>query len=282
MFTGERARNISGVDRTRRYYADSPTYLTGPFGGACHFGYTPDGKAFDLKAGLRAMENMLGQSLGLPPGSTVVDAGCGFGRVAATLSGEFGLNIIGIDLIFERLSEARRYTRCNRAEKVRLLNGNYGAIPLPGSSVDGIFTMETLVHADPLEQALGEFLRVLKPGGRLTLFEYSVPDRKTLDPLRKLITDFFVRRTGMASIERFTHGAFPDLLQDSGFENVHVTDISPHVWPTWQWMFQGAVRRSPDVLRGQIQDRTNWAASLLIWPYRNFLGYNIVTANKPA
>lgn len=269
------------VRQVRNYYRNSPGYLEGPLEGTCHFGYTPDGQVFELNSDLRAMEAKLGQSLALPAGSTVVDAGCGFGRVATTLSKQFGFNIIGTDIIPERLSEAKQHANANGAEKVNLLNGNYCAIPIPESSVDGVFTMETLVHADPLEKALSEFWRVLKPGGRLTLFEYSVPDRETLDPLRKLITDVFVKRTAMASIERFTYDAFPGLLQSAGFENVGVEDISHNVWPTWQWMFQQGVRRAPDVLRGQIKDKTNWAASLLIWPYRNFLAYNVVTANKP-
>ena len=38
---------------------------------------------------------------------------------------------------------------------------------------DGIYTMETLVHStDPLE-VLKEFLRILKPGGRIALNEYD-------------------------------------------------------------------------------------------------------------
>jgi ubiquinone/menaquinone biosynthesis C-methylase UbiE len=270
------------VNQVRTYYGDSPGYLDGPLKGTCHFGYTPQGQEFELRSALSAMETRLGQALALPHGSTVIDAGCGFGRVATTLSGQFGLNVIGADLMSERLHEAYRYAKAHGVlEKVNLLNVNYCAIPVQESSIDGIFTMETLVHADPLEAALSEFWRVLKPGGRLTLFEYSVPDRKTLDPLRKRITDIFVQHTGMASIERFTHGAFPDLLQNAGFENVQVEEVSRNVWPTWRWMFWRAIHDLPKLLDRQTKDSTNLIASLLIYPYRRFLGYNIVTANKP-
>jgi len=274
----------STADMVGRYYRNSPGYLDGSFKGTCHFGFTPEGQEFELGSALRAMEMRLGEALALPPGSTVLDAGCGFGRVATTLNKEFGLKITGIDLLYERLTEAKRYTGNHGVSaEVNLLNGNYCTIPLPESSVDGIFTMETLVHADPLESALNEFRRILKPGGHLALFEYTVPDRTTLDPLRKCITDIFVQRIAMASVERFTPGAFPGILQKAGFENIQVEDISRNVWPTWRWMFCTGIKWLPKMLKGQIiEDKTNWTAALLIWPYRHFLGYSVVTANKPS
>ena len=272
------------VKQITQYYHNSPEYLTGPLNGTCHFGYTPQGQRFELRSALHSMEILLGEKLALPPGSRVLDAGCGFGRVAKTLSSDpFNLDIVGIDLMSERLRETFRYSSVHRvSEKVWLINGNYCTLPLGDATVSGVYTMETLVHADPLEVALGEFWRVLEPGGWLVLFEYSVPDRASLDPVRKKVTDNMVRRTGMASIERFTHDAFPSLLQKANFENITVTDISRNVWPTWRWLFWQAIRESwPSILRGEFLTNTNLAGSLLIWPYRHFLGYKVVTANKP-
>ncbi len=186
---------INTADRIIKYYAGSPDYLKGPWAGTCHFGYTPIGEPFKLSTALSSMETLLGQRLALPSGSVVLDAGCGFGRVATTMASEpFNLNVVGIDLVSERLDEASRYTKAHGvSEKVKLINGSYCTLPLRDSSVSGIFTMETLVHADPLEAALGEFRRVLKPGGRLVLVEYSVPPRESLDPLRRWVTDIMVQ-----------------------------------------------------------------------------------------
>lgn len=276
---------ISPADQTVRYYVESPSYLTGPLGGTCHFGYTPLGQRFELGSDLRSMETLLGRTLALLSGSVVLDAGCGYGRVATTLASEqFGLNIIGIDLIPERLKEARRYAETSGVSaRVNLINGNYCALPLNDCSVSAVFTMETLVHANPLEAALSEFWRVLKPGGWLVLFEYSVPERASLDPLRKALTENIVLRTGMASLERFTHGCFPALLHGAHFEDVKVKDISRNIWPTWHWLFWRAIRENwSTILRGRFMQHPNLAGSLLIWPYRHQLGYNIVTAIKPA
>lgn len=275
---------LSTAERTVDYYRKSLSYLIGPFRGTCHFGYTPQGQRFKLESDLHSMETLLGQKLAVPSGSVVLDAGCGYGRVATTLASEHGFNVIGIDLIPERLKEASRYANTQGVStRVKLLNGNYCTLPFKDSTFSAVFTMETLVHADPLEAALGEFWRVLKPGGRLVLFEYSVPDRASVDPLRQRLAENIARRTGMASIERFTHGGFPAILHGVHFEDVTVEDISRNVWPTWHWLFWRAIRDNwVTILRGRVMQHPNLAGSLLIWPHRHHLGYKIVTAIKPA
>lgn len=288
--------NLNGIttdrgtaDQVVDYYQNSQSYLHGPLQGTCHFGYSDPEEIrtrhgdFELLTALHAMETLLGNKLGLEPDSTVVDAGCGYGRVATTMAEEFGLRVIGADLTPVRLVEARRFTREHGlAGRVGVVNANYAQLPLPDASVDGLYTMETLVHADQLEPTLAEFRRVLRPGGRLALMEYSVPDRDSLDVVRRKITDTMVRRTGMASIGRFTHGSFPDHLENAGFENVEVDEISRNVWPTWKWLFWRSIRRDiPRVLSGKGEVNTNLLGALSIWPYRNQLGYNVVTANKP-
>ncbi|MFI1703080.1 class I SAM-dependent methyltransferase [Streptomyces griseoruber] len=278
-----RKHQTSASGRTGRYYRSSQEYLSGDFSGACHFGYTPPGQPFHLETALRAMEQELGKALALPHDSLVLDAGCGYGRVAATLADSpFCLNVVGVDLVPERLAEAHRYIESRGvSHRVELLNANYCFLPIEDGTVSAVFTMETLVHADPLEKALAEFWRVLKPGGRLVLFEYCVPSRDSVDPLRQWIAGKIAYHTGMASIERFTHDSFPILLGGANFENLTVSDIGPCVWPTWRWLFRRALC---EYWAAALCGRFNWsnlAGALMIWPNRRRLGYKIVTATKP-
>lgn len=276
------------ADRVVAYYRRS-RYLESELQGTGHFGYTQEGEPFKLYSALRKMEHLLGEELALPPGSTVLDAGCGYGRVAATLAGpDFGLNIIGIDLVPERIEEARRYTQERGvADRVELMQGDYTSLPLEDSSVDGVFTMETLVHADPLERALSEFWRVLKPGGKLVIFDYSAPDYKSLDPIRKKITDTIVDRAGLVNMMHFSHDAYPRILAEAKFTDINVRDVSKNVWPMWGWLFRRAIRQNgfslvPEALSGKLAERPNVASSLLIWPYRYQLGYMVASAVKPS
>ncbi len=267
------------------YYDSAPRYLSGPLEGTCHFAFTADGKEFDLKQDLLAMENLLAEKLDLEPGSLVFDGGCGYGRVAKTLAETRGLKVIGGDLNLARLVEANRFVHeKGQSDKVSVARADYCHIPLKDESVHGAYTMETLVHADPLESALSEFKRILKPGGKLVLFEYSAPRRDTLDPVRGYFTDMMNRRTGMASMDRFHHGAFEGILKDAGFVNIKADEISKNVYPNWKWFFERALSPSvwlETIKNGNQGDLTNLMACLMIYTYRSQIGYNVVSAEKP-
>jgi hypothetical protein len=90
----------------------------------------------------------------------------------------------------------------------------------------------------------------------------------------------------MASLERFTHGSFPSHLEAAGFTDVDAREVSHNVWPTWHYLYNLAIRENKanllsKTLRGTLMYNPNLIASLMIWPHRKRLGYNIVTCTKP-
>jgi cyclopropane fatty-acyl-phospholipid synthase-like methyltransferase len=77
-------------------------------GGTKHFGYYPEGGGrLSMTTAMRRMEDKLGQTLALPPGARVLDAGCGEGDVAVRLGTRFGLEVDGVDLLEANLRRAR-------------------------------------------------------------------------------------------------------------------------------------------------------------------------------
>jgi ubiquinone/menaquinone biosynthesis C-methylase UbiE len=221
------------------------------------------------------MERQLGKTLDLPIGSMVLDAGCGFGLVADTLATESGLNVVGIDLAHNRLDKAKELV----GSGVSLTEADYHHLPFPNNIFDGVFTMETLVNAKPYEKVLTEFWRVLKPGGRLVLHEYSIPPLSTVPRLVRSMAERVIERTAMHSLPRFTHGAFPDLLAEAGFVNIKVEDISKNVYPTWRYLWFDALKGNLyRVLHGSF----SFPGATFIYPARHHLGYNVCAANKPA
>jgi arsenite methyltransferase len=98
------------------------------------------------------------------PGDTLLDVGCGDGLV--------GLGALerGADVIFSDVSDAClddcRAIAGGSARYVRA-----GATDLGDLEADVVTTRSVLIYVGEKQQAFDEFFRVLRPGGRLSIFE---------------------------------------------------------------------------------------------------------------
>ena len=60
-----------------------------------------------------------------------------------------------------------------RARGLRVVQGSLTDVPLPSASVDLVYSFKVLAHVEPIEQALAELARVVRPGGHLLLEFYN-------------------------------------------------------------------------------------------------------------
>jgi ubiquinone/menaquinone biosynthesis C-methylase UbiE len=107
-----------------------------------------------------------------------------------------------------RMIEATRKRLAERGLRAELLRGDAHAMPFPDDSFDCLVNTDAFtLYVDPVK-AMGEFYRVLKPGGRLVLLEYNYPkDRNWLG--MKLMT--LPKLLGMPFRD------FDELLRGAGF-----------------------------------------------------------------
>jgi len=98
------------------------------------------------------------------PGDTVLDVGCGDGRIAERLIAA-GARVTGLDVAEEALRRMR--ARCPQASTV--IAGEYGGWQLEDASFDVVWCGETLEHVPDTLSVLAEMHRVLRPGGRLAV-----------------------------------------------------------------------------------------------------------------
>ncbi|MFC8175093.1 class I SAM-dependent methyltransferase [Streptomyces sp. NPDC057325] len=109
--------------------------------------------------------------LGLRPGGSVLDAGCGTGRALPPLRAAVGPSgtVVGVDLTPEMLERAVRAGR-GGADGGALLLADVGRLPVRDGALDAVFGAGLVSHlADPAA-GLRELARVVRPGGRLALF----------------------------------------------------------------------------------------------------------------
>jgi SAM-dependent methyltransferase len=268
----------------RRYYDRIESRLGYRYvlGGRKHFGYYPEGERLSFRRALLEMESRLGWGLGLPPRARVLDGGSGEGLVAVELARMFGLRVTGVDLIPRNLVRSRANAIEERlGDAVTFLRADYNALPFADEHFDGAYTMETLVHAANAYTVLREFHRVLKPGGRLMLFEYTMPPRASLTPKQSRALDEVIAGSAMTSLPRFVNGTMAEFVGECGFRDVVVNDATDRITPMLRTFARRAlVPYGIATGLGLRHEFVNSTAAVQWYRYRDLWRYVIVSATK--
>jgi SAM-dependent methyltransferase len=99
-------------------------------------------------------------------GARVLDIGCGTGCYSRPFARLTQASVIGLDVTVSLLGRARRASPDN----LHFTAGDAGELPFPAESFDAVVGNAVLHHL-PLERAVPELIRVLKPGGRFCFAE---------------------------------------------------------------------------------------------------------------
>jgi len=101
-----------------------------------------------------------------PAGGQVLHAGCGSGQVDTDIAKKVSLCALDIS------PQALGIYRKSQPQVARLIHASIFDIPVPDQTYDGVYNLGVMEHftEDEIRKILREFHRVLKPGGRITLF----------------------------------------------------------------------------------------------------------------
>jgi SAM-dependent methyltransferase len=166
---------------------------------------------------------------GLRPESSVVDVGCGSGRLAVQLARWLTGDYLGTDIMPELLDHARGL--CNRADwKFRVTGGQ--DIPAADGSADFVcfFSVFTHISHEETWQYIRESARVLKPGGKLicsflefhiyshwSIFDATFRDKSANKILNQFLSrdafQTFAHHSGLR-VEAFLDGDKPNIPID--------------------------------------------------------------------
>jgi ubiquinone/menaquinone biosynthesis C-methylase UbiE len=115
---------------------------------------------------------LLHQDTLYPPGSTILESGCGVGAQTITLARQNpDCHITSIDISSESLAQARRLIAAKNITNVTFQQADIFHLPFPDETFDHIFVCFVLEHLPHPVSALQHLLRVLKKGGSLTAIE---------------------------------------------------------------------------------------------------------------
>ncbi|HUB76574.1 MAG TPA: class I SAM-dependent methyltransferase, partial [Solirubrobacteraceae bacterium] len=118
------------------------------------------------------------------PHDTVLDVATGTAAVALELVRQKDCFVVGIDLSPEMLAVGRQQVLLAGAtKKVRLQEGDARSLPFEDGLFDAVTFTYLLRYVDDRAAVIRELVRVLRPGGRIGMVEFGLPQR---GPLRRL------------------------------------------------------------------------------------------------
>lgn len=167
----------------------------------------------------------------------------------ATGTGDFAIEalslnpekIIGVDISEGMLSVGReKLIKKNLTDKIELISGDSEFLPFEDNFFDAVIVSFGVRNFENLEKGLSDMLRVLKPGGKVVILEFSKPKsfpfkqiyqfyfQWILPKIGKLISKNHAAYTYLPnSVEAFPDGDdFLNILNKIGFQKNQCTPLT--------------------------------------------------------
>lgn len=199
-----------------------------------HAEYSRDAAKYDARWAdylERTTRAVLGR-LDARSGERILDVGCGTGFLLGRLhDNEPGVQLAGVDPVPEMLALARQRLP---APAVDLREAAAEGLPFADRSFDAVVSASVFHYLREPGAALAEMRRVLRPGGRLVLTDWSG------DSLSIRLIGAYLRKQRRALFHLYRQGELRQRLKEAGFNPVE-TESYRAGW-CWGMLSARAVR----------------------------------------
>jgi SAM-dependent methyltransferase len=182
-----------------------------------------------------------------PPGSLVLEAGCGVGAQTVILARHSPRAVfISIDVSGESLAQARRQVDEAGCANVTFQRAGIFDLPFAAACFDHVFVCFVLEHLPDPAGALEALMTVLKPGGSITVIEgdhgsaYFHPDSRHARRAIRCLVHLQEQAGGDCLIGRRLY----PLLVQAGYRDVHVSPRMVYADATRPALVDGFTRKT--------------------------------------
>jgi sterol 24-C-methyltransferase len=241
------------------------------WGDSFHFAPRRSGERF--WGSIRRCERTFADRLGLRPGMTVLDVGCGVGGPMREMARHSGAQILGVNNNAYQVRKAESYNRKQGLTHLcSLMKADFLHMPVPDGAFDAAFALESLVHAPDRRQAYREILRVVRPGGAFALQEWCLTERYDASNLGHQRLKFGIE-VGNGLPELVSIPTVLSALKDVGFEVLESWDAALDCSSDTPW-YRGLEGRDLDwtsiprtpIGRNLTRVVTGWLETLRVFP----------------
>ncbi len=190
------------------------------------------------------------------PGQRILDVATGTGMVAFALAKTGACEVVGLDQSEDMLAAARQRLAETPAlsGRITFLPGEAENLPFADAEFDALTFTYLLRYVDDREATMRELARVVKPGGRIGMIEFGVPENPTLKRLWRLHT-----RAGLPLIGRLVSPAWLEVGRFLGPSIERLYDDEPYLARLWQ-------RAGISVVETR---RLSFGAGIVVWGIRD-------------
>ena len=175
-------------------------------------------------------------------GKRILDIGCGIGGPAFEMARTHGADVVGIDLeapLIERAIEAA--ANHGLAKQCTFQTVEIGPLPFPDELFDIVVSAGAFTQTKDKTAILGECLRVLRPGGYVSCYDWLKSDGEYSEDMR-----YWFKLEGLTYALETLPG-YRDLFVNCGFVDVAAEDAS-------DW-YREEVRREYELMKGELYPR---------------------------
>ena len=227
-------RSYDHTETVNDYYSLCSEFMQFGWNESLHFApLTPEES---LEESIVRHQRLMIAKLGLDPGMTVIDVGCGVGGPMRRVAREAGARVVCLNNNEQQLEQAKRknieagldhmaqYEHCNFMDMSRF----------EADFFDGGYAIESTCHAPDKKGAFAQIFRVLKPGALFWGQEMCLTDEFDPGSARHLAIKEELMR-GIALDDIATFGEVNRALEAVGFDVVEAMDRDVKEGPSTPW-----------------------------------------------